>query len=77
MLVAGGGVDLITAHGGALNIVLDSPPNRYYDISFGSANNNPYTRNSIGLFVFFSITVGPVRQRCHMCSQHITSNEDK
>ena len=50
MLVAGGGVDLKTTLGGALNIVLDGQPNRIYDISFGSANNNPYTRNSIGIY---------------------------
>ena len=46
MLLAGGGVDLITAFGGALNIVLDSPPNRNYDISFGSAKRSKVDKKS-------------------------------
>ncbi len=55
MLVAGGAVDLITKLGGALNVVLDSSPNRFYDISFGSANKYPYTIYSIGIYFNISL----------------------
>lgn len=55
LLLAGGGVDLITAHGGALNIVLDSPPNRYYDISFGSAKRSKVDKKSTVFLINLSI----------------------
>ena len=55
MLLADGGVDLITALGGALNIVLDSPPNRYYDISFGSAKRSKVDKNQPYFLIILSI----------------------
>lgn len=51
LLLAGKGVDLITTHGGALNIVLDSPPNRYYDISFGSAKRSKVDKKKSTVFL--------------------------
>ena len=54
LILAGEGVDLITL-GCAMNVVLDSPPNRNYDISFGSAKRSKVDKKSTVFLINLSI----------------------